>query len=132
MSNEWNSVEVAKVLVSLVMPLVVAIVGYKVSLLLKTYDRKQQRDDDDRRRAIAREDAAERDEIERRHTPHIEIGVEVFFLGIRDGKHLARIVVSAVNRGQVLHKFNTINLRVRGIKNEQTRIWWVLLIRLVG
>lgn len=114
----WNTVEIAKLLVSLATPLMVAAVGYMVSLRLKDYDRKQQRDEDDRKKVIERAQASERDEIERRHTPHIEVSIEVSFLGKRDGQHLTRIVVIAINRGQVLHKFGKITLRLRGIKDE--------------
>ena len=114
----WTTLEIAKLLASLATPLVVAAVGFMVSLRLKDYDRKQQREEDDRKKTIERSEASERDEIERRHTPHIEVNVEVSFLGKRDGKHLTRIVVIAANKGQVLHKFNRILLRLRGIKDE--------------
>jgi hypothetical protein len=65
----------------------------------------------------------ERDELERRHTPHIELRLECHFLGERNGQHLTTVLVLATNRGQVLHKFDRIILRMRGIKNERFEHW---------
>jgi hypothetical protein len=73
------------------------------------------------RERLARE--AEKDELERIHTPHIELRLECQFLGARNGQHLTNVVVLATNRGQVLHKFDHIILRIRGIKNEHFESW---------
>lgn len=152
----WNSLELAKLLMGLVTPLVVAVFGYLITQRLKAQEEcseiarekereERQRQYEDRislerqerearlearrteeerskeRERLERE--TEKDELERRHTPHIELRLECQFLGARNGQHLTTVLVLATNRGQVLHKFDRIILRVRGIKNERFEYW---------
>ncbi|MBL8700708.1 MAG: hypothetical protein JNK67_20210 [Alphaproteobacteria bacterium] len=114
----WNSLEVAKLIAGLATPLAVVLIGRRVSLGLKELDQKFQREQDDRRRQLDLADKQHKDEVERRHTPHIELQLGIDFLGERDGLHLARVTVTAENKGQVLHKFSRIAFRLRGIKQE--------------
>ena len=133
----WSSLEIAKLVAGLLTPLIVAVFGYRISLRLKAQDtasenERQQRQIDREAREAEAEQSKERerlereatqDEIERKHKPHIELRLECIFIGKRNDQHLVNFLVIAANRGQVLHKFNNVTLRVRGIKNEQFRYW---------
>jgi hypothetical protein len=152
----WNSLEVVKLGVSLLTPLVVAFLGYRITLRVKeqeqrfTVAREKEREDQRRQyeqqnqlaaqerearneelrqqaqRRIEREGIereAQREERERRYTPHIGLRLDCQFLGTRNDQHLAVISVYANNAGQVMHEFQRINLRIRGIKNEPFAYW---------
>jgi len=99
----WNSLELAKFSASLATPVVVALIGLWISSRLKAQDRKFE--------------AAYHAE-HRLNTPHIELKLDCEFHGIRNSCRLATFTVTATNVGQVLHKFDRIILRVRGIKDE--------------
>ncbi len=99
----WTSLEIAKFAASMATPVAVALIGLWINSRLKAQDR--------------RAEAAYRSE-HRLNTPHIELNLECEVLGTRAGKHLVTFSVAARNTGQVLHKFNQIVLRVRGIRDE--------------
>ena len=122
----WNSLEIAKLVVGLVTPLVVAFIGYWISTQLKRSEATRQKERDESRREYEEkrdierlEREARKEQIERRHTPHIELKLECQFLGVRNNQFLAALTVLAGNSGQVLHKFERVILRLRGIKDEQ-------------
>ncbi|MGA2904221.1 MAG: hypothetical protein ABSD98_10345 [Candidatus Korobacteraceae bacterium] len=110
-----------------VTPLVVAIVGYFITRQLKAQEDRsaiaRDRDREERERQYAEQRENKKDELERRHTPHIELQVQAQFFGQRNGQFLATISVLAENLGQVLHKFSKITLRIRGIKDEPFEYW---------
>lgn len=99
----WTSLEIAKFAASMATPVAVALIGLWINSTLKERDR--------------RAEAAYRSE-HRLNTPHIELTLEYELLGSRAGKHLVTFTVAARNTGQVLHKFDRIILRVRGIRDE--------------
>jgi hypothetical protein len=152
----WNSLEVAKLLAGLLTPVAVALVGYWITLRLRSQQERSERareeEREERRRQYEEranlerqerearaeesrkqeersreretlEREAQRDELERKHTPHIELRLEAQFFGQRGGLLLTAISVVATNLGQVLHKFDRIILRVRGIKDEPFQYW---------
>lgn len=82
----------------------VALIGLWISSRLKAQDRKFE--------------AAAYHAEHRLNTPHMELKLDCEFHGIRSSCHLATFTVTATNVGQVLHKFDRIMLRVRGIKDE--------------
>lgn len=92
----WTSLEIAKFAASMATPVVVALIGLWITNRLNAAYRSEQR----------------------LNTPHIELTLEYEFLGSRAGKHLVTFTVTARNTGQVLHKFDRIVLRVRGIRDE--------------
>jgi len=110
-----------------VTPLVVAIVGYFITRQLKAQEERsalaRDLDREERERQYAEEREGKKDELERRHTPHIELRLEAQFLGERNGQVLTTISVVAENLGQVLHKFDKITLRIRGIRDEPFELW---------
>jgi hypothetical protein len=61
---------------------------------------------------------------ERTHTPHIEFDIVCNFYGPELGHYLAEFILSADNRGYVIHRFPSIKLRVRGIRaNTELQFW---------
>ncbi|MFZ0311849.1 MAG: hypothetical protein WAL85_03995 [Candidatus Korobacteraceae bacterium] len=111
-SQSWGSLEIAKLVAQFATPLVVILVGYFITRRLKAQEDQS---------ANARE--KDRNELERRHTAHIGLRLETQFLGERNGQFLTTISVVAENLGQMLHKFNKITLRIRGIKDEPFEFW---------
>lgn len=99
----WNSLEIAKLVASMAMPVAVALIGLWITSSLRDKDRKFE--------------AAYQSE-RRLNTPHIELHLDCDFLGMRNGFHLVTFTAAAKNVGQVLHRFNGITLRIRGIKDE--------------
>lgn len=99
----WTSLEIAKFAASMATPVAVALIGLWINSKLKAQDR--------------RAEAAFRSEY-RLDTPHIELTLECEFLGTRAGMRLVTFTVAAHNTGKVLHKFDEIILRVRGIRDE--------------
>jgi len=130
----WNSLEAAKLLATLGTPIAVAFIGYWISKRLSAYQINRQKEAEARNReaqALAEERRQRqdderqlaKDELERRHTPHIAIQIEAEFLGRRNGQILTNFTVLAENAGSVMHKFPKIIFRVRGIKDEPFQPW---------
>ena len=61
---------------------------------------------------------------ERTHTPHIEFDISCNFFGPEQRFYLAEFILSADNRGYVVHRFKSIKLRVRGIEAGQAFEYW--------
>jgi hypothetical protein len=114
----WSSLEIAKLIASLATPIAVALMGFWISRTLNASDQKRQEKLQAARRERDDKRQAEKEERYRRNAPHIELELDCQFHGIRDDHYLATFTVSATNAGYVWHKFEQINLRVRGIKNE--------------
>jgi hypothetical protein len=116
----WDSLEVAKLLVSLLTPLLVVILGYWLNRRLKEIEQENQR----RNQLREEEQQRLRDEIERRHDPHIEFTIACNFFGPVSGWYVAEFVITAKNVSLVRHQFPEIILRVRGIKQDETPELW--------
>jgi hypothetical protein len=119
----WNSLEVAKLGAQLITPLVVAVFGYWITIRLKAQERRFGQLDEQSRERERLEREARKEELERRYTPHIELRVDCQFLGARNGQLLTTFSVLATNAGQILHKFQRVILRVRGIKDGRFEYW---------
>jgi hypothetical protein len=130
----WNSLEVAKLVISILTPLVVAFVGYWITTRLKkielTTQAELEKDREERmqlyeeRKEVERLEREERkSQIERRYTPHIELRIESQFFGPRKDQFLVVFSLIANNRGHVVHEFPSVDLRVRGIKDEPFQYW---------
>jgi|GEM_PF-3219537 len=130
----WNSLEIAKIAVTAITPIVVVGVGYLISRQLKNSEFRMQKEleKDREERALRYEEQKDSErfrreeqkaEIERRYTPHIELRIDCQFFGPRDDQFLATFCVQASNKGQVVHKFPSVVLRVRGIKGEPFQHW---------
>jgi hypothetical protein len=76
-SSTWTSLELAKLFVSLLTPLIVAVLGYWFNRCLKEIDHENWR----RIELNAQEQQRLRDEIERRHKRHIEFTLGCTFFG---------------------------------------------------
>jgi hypothetical protein len=127
----WTSLEVAKLLVSLLTPLLVVILGYWLNRRLKEIEQENQKrnreiEQENQRRNQLREEEQQRlrDEIERRHDPHIEFTIACNLFGPVDGWFVAEFVITAKNVSLVRHQFREIILRARGIKQgEPPELW---------
>lgn len=142
MEPVWNSLEVVKIIVSILTPLTIVFLGYWINLRLKHIETSQQRERDEQkskedhereerrqhyeeRKETERLEREERkNEIERRYQPHIEFKIDCQFFGSRENQFLINFLLIADNRGHVLHRFPKIKLRVRGIKNEEPFEYW--------
>jgi hypothetical protein len=118
--SPWNSLETAKLLVSILTPLVIVILGFLVNRRLHKLESERE---DIRRKQDAKEQK-ERDELERRHTPHIEFDIDCKFFGPHQGKYAAEFILTANNKGITKHEFTSIILRLRGIKQDAPLSFW--------
>lgn len=116
----WNSLEIAKLAVSLLTPLLVVLLGYWFNRRLKEIEQENQQ----RSQLYAKEQERIRDEIERRHYPHIEFTIECNFYGPQQGWYIAEFVIFARNTSLVRHEFKKITLRVRGMKQDEEPSLW--------
>src|SRR5580698_9308133 len=95
----WSNLEIVKLAAQFVTPLVVASVGYFITRQLKAQEDRsaiaRDRDREERERQYAEQRENKKDELERRHTPHIELQVQAQFFGQRNGQFLATISVLA-------------------------------------
>ena len=142
MESPWNSLEIVKLFVSIITPLVIVILGYCINKRLNLHEKRQQKESDERkskenyeselrrqkyeeRKELDRLERKERvNELERRYTPHIEFKIDCQFFGPVNKQYLINLLLIADNRGLVMHKFKKIELRVRGIKkNEEFESW---------
>lgn len=119
-SDTWTSLEIAKLLVSLLTPFLVAILGYWFSRRLKEIEQDNQR----RSQLYEAEQQRIRDEIERRYQPHIEFCIACNFFGPQQGWYIAEFIISATNVSLVRHQFKEIILRIRGIKQDEPPALW--------
>lgn len=142
MESVWNSLEITKVIVSVLTPLAVILFGYWINRRLREIESTQQqaRDDrklkadqerdeqrqryEDRKEAERLEREERKNEIERRYEPHIEFKIDCQFFGPIENQYLANFLLIAINRGHVQHRFPSIMLRVLGIKRKETFQYW--------
>ena len=95
----WNSLEVAKLLVGLLPPIIIVFIGYAINKHIKESESKK----------------------ERRETAHIELRLECHFFEPRGGRFLVNILLIAANRGYVDYRIKSICLRIRGIKRSDPK-----------
>ena len=109
MAMSWNSLEIAKLAVSLMTPLTVAVLGYLFSRRL---------------RAVEVEKEKQREERERKYKSRIELTIECHTYGPQEDSFVAEFIISANNKSLIRHKFKGIVLRVRGIKRGRPLSLW--------
>ena len=119
-SAPWNTLEVAKLLVSILTPISIVILGFLFNRRLHTLECETQ---ECRRKEEAKEQM-EREELERRYWPHIEFDIECNFFGPHQGKYAAEFVLTANNRGVTKHEFKSIILRVLGTRKDDPLSFW--------
>jgi hypothetical protein len=61
---------------------------------------------------------------ERSHEPHIELHIRCNFFGPEENCYLAEFLLIARNKGLVIQKFKSINLRIRAIEEGQSLNYW--------
>ena len=118
--SPWTSLEAAKLLVSILTPLAIVILGFLFNRRLHKLESERE----DTRRKHDTKEQKERDELERRHTPHIEFDIDCKFFGPHQGKYAAEFILSANNKGITKHEFTSIILRVLGIKQDAPLAYW--------
>jgi hypothetical protein len=141
-SASWSSLELAKLVVSILVPLAILGLGIwfdrrlkEIELARRAEAEQRQSEAEERRREkeLAQQAEAEqrrlqleehRREVERIEAPHIEFTVECECLGIRQDNCLLNIVLVADNRGHVRHQFPSIRLRILGIKQGEPFGFW--------
>ncbi|UHD15036.1 hypothetical protein [Thiocapsa bogorovii] len=116
----WNSLEIAKLLVSVLTPLSIGLLGFWFNRRLHKLESERE---DSRRTEEARKRKA-RDELERRFVPHIEFDIDCHFYGPHQGKYAAEFTLSASNKGITRHEFTSVLLRVRGVTQEASLRFW--------
>ena len=104
-----NGLEATKLIVSALTPLIIAAFGIWFNLRLKKIDDKKQKE-------IAN--------LTSKFTPHIEFDIDCKFFGPCNGKYAAQFIMTASNKGITRHKFDSIILRVRGIKEKSDLSLW--------
>lgn len=119
-ATQWNSLEIAKLLVSILTPIAIVILGFLFNQRLQ----KLERETEDTRRKEEAKEQNEREELERRYWPHIEFDIECNFFGPHQGKYAAEFILTANNKGITKHEFKSIILRVRGIPQGAPLSFW--------
>lgn len=61
---------------------------------------------------------------ERSHARRVSFSIECHFFGPQDGKYITEFVFRIKNQGLVVHRFNTLHLRVRGITRQHSLMPW--------
>lgn len=61
---------------------------------------------------------------ERSHARRVAFSIECSFFGPQEGKHIAQFVLHIKNQGLVIHRFNKLRLRARGISKGQAVESW--------
>ncbi len=116
----WNSLEIIKLVSSLVTPIVIVILGYYFNRRLKKSDQKN---------ATIRlhnkiADEQKRDKLESRYNFRIEFTLATIFYGPQKDFYLAEFIATINNKSLVKKSITTIALRIRGIqKNEDILLW---------
>lgn len=100
--------EVARLFVSVLTPLIVVALGYVFNRHLESYQVEREK-----RRA----------EIERRHKAHIEFTIDANVYGPMEGSYLIEFLIYAHNKSLVRHEFEEIPLRVLGLEDEEPTFW---------
>lgn len=104
------SIDVARLFVSGLTPLIVVVLGYVFNQRLKKYQVEWEQ-----RQA----------EIERRHKERIEFSINANFYGPKQGSFLSEFLIYIHNKSNVEHNSNNITLRVRGLKKDEEPTEWV-------
>jgi hypothetical protein len=61
---------------------------------------------------------------ERTHARRVEFSLDCAFYGPQNGRFLAEFVFEIKNRGLVVHRFDSLHLRVRGVRrNSELQPW---------
>jgi len=116
MPNEptWTSLEIVKLVASLVTPIVITLIGYWLNIRFRTQERHYEAEKERERKA--QEEIAI---LDGKSLPNIELTLDCHFLGLRDDKRLITISTTIKNSGNEYLQFENILLRVRGIKDEK-------------
>lgn len=115
-----TALELATLAISIATPLVITILGYLFNQRLKQLDVENHR----RNQLYEEEKQRQKNELERKYEPHIELTIEVNFFGPQKGAYIAEFVIHAHNKSLIRHEFKRIDLRVRGIKTEEEPTIW--------
>lgn len=114
-ATAWDSLEIAKLLISVLTPLAIVILGFIFNQRLHNLERKTQ---DDRLKKEDRE-KKEREELVRKYKPHIEFHINCNFYGPENDSYAAEFIITANNKSLIRQEFISIMLRVRGIEHDE-------------
>ncbi len=120
----WASLEIAKLITSFLIPLVIVILGYYFNRRLKQID--QNNEDRHHRELEAKEQ--ERDGLERRYVLRIEFSLDATIIGVQNGFYLLEFTTTIDNKSLVQKKFTAITLRVLGIKKDENIGLWTTTV----
>jgi hypothetical protein len=141
-ASAWNNLEVAKLLVSILTPLAIAVLGILVNKRFRDSELKHERDRDNeqlrreeeknrreveeqkRREEKEAQEKARQEELTRLYKPHIEFDIDCRFFGPKEGKYAVEFLLTANNKGTTRHEFRSIILRVRGIRDDEPLTFW--------
>ena len=130
-TSPWNSLEFTKLFVSGLIPLIITVFGFLFSRRLGEIESKRQHEIEEKKSAQAEAEKRQKkkDQIEHedrisKFTPHIQFEIDCNFFGPHNGKFAAEFILTANNRGITKHNFESIILRVRGIKEKEKLFLW--------
>lgn len=119
------SLEIVKLALSLITPIVIAILGFFLNRRLKQTDQKNE----ERHQRDIEAKEQERDKQERRHALRIEFALDALFHGPQKGFYLAEFIATINNKSLIQKKFTTITLRIRGIKKDGDIGLWTATVK---
>ncbi len=124
--------EIAKLVLSTLTPVVLAVFAYCANKNLQKLhmDRDKELNESQRQREeenhrIEQNEQKALDELKRKYEPHIEFEIDCVFLGPHNGHYAAEFNLLADNKGITKHEFKNIKLRVRGIKHDVPLSYWI-------
>ncbi len=116
----WTSLEIVKIIVSLSIPLTVAILGYFFSQRLQLIEQKNEKN----RQYDLDTKKNEQNELERLHKSRIELIIAANIFGPQEGDYLVEFIITIYNKSLIKHEFDMLNISIHGIKkNTQIEPW---------
>ncbi len=116
----WSSLAIAKLITSLLIPLVIVILGYYFNRRLK----QTNQNNGDRHRQELEAKEQERNDLERRYKYRIEFSLDATIIGVQDGFYLLEFTTTINNKSLLQKKYTDITLRVLGIEeNSNIKLW---------
>lgn len=123
---EQPALEIAKLVVSVLIPATLAFFGFKANKYLQDVKlRDERRREDEKTRRDAEEKARlTAKEKEEKQLYKIEFDMNCRFFGPHFGKYAAEFVLFAHNKSTHRHQLNGVKLRVRGIRQNVPFSFW--------
>ena len=115
-----TGIEIAKLILSIVIPIAIVFLGYFINLRLKRIDQNNEK----RLRQENELQEQQRAKLERRDKYRIEFSLNASVIGRQKAYYLVEFTITINNKSLLKKDFTAINLRVRGLEeNSDIELW---------